>query len=89
MHRCCIMQYAIIWSQIPYINILVDWSLSGIMTSKLVIRESESPLPAPSSILISRMKSPSINILYRSRRGWYDSIMDSHHKGPGFVTQVV
>ena len=29
-------------SQILYINILVDWSLSGIMTSKLVIRESES-----------------------------------------------
>ena len=44
-------------SQIIYINILVDWSLSGIMTSKLVIRESESPWPAASSILISRMKS--------------------------------
>ena len=28
-------------SQILYINILVDWSLSGIMTSKRVIRESE------------------------------------------------
>ena len=28
-------------SQILYINILVDWSLSGIMTSKLVIRESD------------------------------------------------
>ena len=26
-------------------NISVDWSLSGKMTSKLVIRESESPLP--------------------------------------------
>ena len=34
-------------SQILYINILVDWSLSGIMTSKLVIRESESARPAP------------------------------------------
>ena len=42
-------------SQILYINILVDWSLSGIMTSKLVIRESESPRPAASSILISRV----------------------------------
>ena len=31
----------IFMSQILYINILVDWSLSGIMTSKLVIRESE------------------------------------------------
>ena len=28
-------------SQIIYINILVDWSLNGKMTSKLVIRESE------------------------------------------------
>ena len=28
-------------SQILYIDILVDWSLSGIMTSKLVIRESD------------------------------------------------
>ena len=40
-------------SQILYINILVDWSLSGIMTSKLIICESESPRPAASSILIS------------------------------------
>ena len=32
----------IFMSQILYINILVDWSLSGIMTSKLVIREAES-----------------------------------------------
>ena len=32
-------------SQILHINILVDWSLSDIMTSKLVIRESESPRP--------------------------------------------
>ena len=29
-------------SQILYIDILVDWSLSSIMTSKLVIRENES-----------------------------------------------
>ena len=35
-------------SQILYINISVDWSLSGIMTSKRVIRESESPRPAAS-----------------------------------------
>ena len=31
--------------RILYINILVDWSLSGIMTSKLIIRESELPRP--------------------------------------------
>ena len=41
-------------SQVLYIKISVDWSLSGIMTSKLVISESESPRPAASSILISR-----------------------------------
>ena len=52
-------------SQITYINILVDWSLSDIMTSKLVIRESESPRPAASSILISRMTSSSAIIPYR------------------------
>ena len=46
--------------QILYINILVDWSLSGIMTSKLAIRESESPRPVASSILISRMTSSSV-----------------------------
>ena len=51
-------------SQILYINILVDWSLSGIITSKLVIRESESPWPAASSILISRMTSSSVIIPY-------------------------
>ena len=51
-------------SQILYIIILVDWSLSGIMTSKLVIRESESPRPAASSILISRMTSSSVIIPY-------------------------
>ena len=51
-------------SQILYINILVDWSLSGIMTSKLVIRESESPRPVASSILISRMTSSSVIIPY-------------------------
>ena len=49
-------------SQILYIDILVDRSLSGIMTSKLVIRESESPRPVASSILISRMTSPSVII---------------------------
>ena len=51
-------------SQILYINILVDWSLSGIMTSKLVIREPESPRPVASSILISRMTSSSVIIPY-------------------------
>ena len=53
-------------SQILYINILVDWSLSGIMTLKRVIRESESPRPAASSILISRMTRSSVIIPYRS-----------------------
>ena len=47
-----------------YIDILVDWSLSGIMTSKLVIRESESPRPVASSILSSRMTSSSVIIPY-------------------------
>ena len=51
-------------SQILYITILVDWSLSGIMTSKLVIRESELPRSAASSILISRMTSSSVIIPY-------------------------
>ena len=51
-------------SQILYINILVHWSLSGIMTSKLVIRESESPRPVASSILISWMMSFSVIIPY-------------------------
>ena len=59
------MQY--VWSQISNINILVDWSLSGIMTSKRVIRESESPRPAALSILISRMTSSSVFILYRKQ----------------------
>ena len=49
---------------LSYINILVDWSLSGIMTSKRVIRESESPRPAASSILISRMTRSSVIIPY-------------------------
>ena len=53
-----------IWSQRPYINILVHWSLSGIMTSKLLIRESELPRPTATSILISRMKSSSVIIPY-------------------------
>ena len=47
-----------------YIIILVDWSLSGIMTSKRVIRESESPRPAASSIMISRMTRSSVIIPY-------------------------
>ena len=64
MHIYCIMQHGY-HSQILYINILVDWSLSGIMTSKLVIRESESSRPAASSILISRMTSSSVIIPYR------------------------
>ena len=51
-------------SQILFVNILVDWSLSGIMTSKLVIRESESPRPTALSILISRMTSSSVIIPY-------------------------
>ena len=45
---------------------IVDRSLSGIMTSKLVIRECESPVPAASSVLISRMTSLSVIIPY-----WY------------------
>ena len=44
---------------------LVDWSLSGIMTSKLVIRLSESPRLAAWSILISRMTSSPVIIPYR------------------------
>ena len=55
-------------SQILYINILVDWSLSGILTSKLIIRESESPRPAASSILISRMTSSSVIIPYIKKK---------------------
>ena len=43
---------------------IFDWSLSGVMTSKLFIRESESPRPAASSILISRMTSSSVIIPY-------------------------
>ena len=54
--------------QILYINILVDWSLSGIMTEELVIRESESPRHAASSILISRMTSSSVIIPYLSHQ---------------------
>ena len=53
-------------SQVLYINILVDWSLSDIMTSKHVTRESESPRPAASSILISRMTRSSVIIPYRN-----------------------
>ena len=52
-------------SQILNINILVDWSLSGIMTLKLVIRESYSPRPAALSILISRITSSSVIIPYK------------------------
>ena len=43
---------------------MVDWSLSGITTSQLVIRESEWPWPASSSILISLMTSSSVNNPY-------------------------
>ena len=50
-------------SQILYINNLFDWSLSGTMTSKLVIPEFESPRHA-CSILISRMTSSSVIIQY-------------------------
>ena len=39
-------------SQILYINILVDWSLSSIMTSKLVIRESELSILSSSIIIL-------------------------------------
>ena len=53
-----------IWSQRLYIKILVHWSLSGIMTSKLLIRESELPRPTATSILISQMKSSSVIIPY-------------------------
>ena len=42
--------------QILYINILVDW--------KHITRESESPRPAASSILISRMTRSSVIIPY-------------------------
>ena len=51
---------------IPYDRLFkVDWSLSGIMTSNLVIREFVSAQPAASSILISRMTSSSVIIPYR------------------------
>ena len=63
MHKYCIMQQGFM-SQIQYINILVNWSLSGMLTSKLVIRESESPRPAALSILILRMTSSSVIIPY-------------------------
>ena len=59
-----------ILSQISQMNILVDWSLSGIMTLKLAIRESESPRPMASSILISRMTSSSVIIPYRISTQW-------------------
>ena len=64
-----------------YINILVDWSLSGVMTSKLVIRESESPRPAASSILISRMASSSVIILYvrKTRRAAFGRQSEHSH----------
>ena len=48
---------------------IVDWSqISGIVTSKLVIREYELPRPPASSILISRMTSSSDIIPYISSR---------------------
>ena len=63
MHRRCIMQHGFYVSNTIFF-ILSDWSVSGIMTSKLFIRESESPRPAASSILISRMTSSSVIIPY-------------------------
>ena len=54
----------LIWSQIPFIYILVDWSLRSIMNSKLAIRESESHRSAASSIMISQMTSSSVIIPY-------------------------
>ena len=45
-------------------NFMVAWSLSGIMTSKLVISESVSPRPAASSIRISGMTGSSVIIPY-------------------------
>ena len=56
------MQHRFYITNTIYINILVDWSLSGIMTSKLVIGESESHRPASSSILISLITSSSVII---------------------------
>ena len=41
-----------------------DLSFSGIMTSQLVIRESEWPRPVDSSILISQMTRSLVIILY-------------------------
>ena len=46
--------------------IIVDWSLSGMMTSKLVIHESESPLAAASSISISQFTSTPVIIPHRT-----------------------
>ena len=62
MHKYCIMQY--IYYMVSNVDILVDWSLSGIMTSKLVIRESESSRPVVSSILISQKTRSSVIIPY-------------------------
>ena len=43
MHRYCIMLHRLYASNT--IDILVDWTLNGLMTSILVICESESPRP--------------------------------------------
>ena len=55
-------RFYLVTNTINYIS--VDGSFSGIMTLKLVIHESESPRPAASSILISRMTSSSVIIPY-------------------------
>ena len=52
---------------------IVDWSLSGIMTSKLVICESELPRLAASLILISQMTGYSVIIPYMNCI-WLDSL---------------
>ena len=44
---------------------IVDWSLNGIMTSKLLICEYELPWPAASLLLISQRTSSSVIIPYR------------------------
>ena len=43
---------------------IVDWSLNGIMTSKLVVHAPESPRPPASLILISGMTSSLVIIPY-------------------------
>ena len=40
-------KHAICFHKLPAQTMLVDWILSGIITSKLIIRESELPQPSP------------------------------------------